>query len=138
MGDYTDRIENYAILYPRLFSGNPFDVGHPPGWNSLVAELMSEIEKINENLPQEEWATVAQIKEKFGGLRFYMNSYPKQYSEEIDKLIDAAEDTSVVTCVVCGAQGKMCNNGWISPYCDQHWPEIEPQPSNKVRRGPDD
>jgi hypothetical protein len=56
-----------------------------------------------------------QVKEKFGGLRFYMT----YYVEEIEKLIDEAESKSYQTCERCGAPGKSREGGWILTLCDE-------------------
>lgn len=58
-----------------------------------------------------------QIKEKFGGLRFYYiggDSY-------IRGLVTMAEAMSEVTCEACGNIGKHRSGGWIKTLCDEHW-----------------
>lgn len=57
-----------------------------------------------------------QVKEKFGGLRFYVNgANDKQY-----ELIDFAESLSLTTCEVCGKKGKRNRSGWITTRCKEH------------------
>jgi len=57
-----------------------------------------------------------QVKEKYGTLRFYMN-----YSiNEMEDLIQIAEDKSAVTCEVCGEPGELRNHGWLFTFCDRH------------------
>lgn len=55
-----------------------------------------------------------QVKEKFGGLRFYYNGG----SEYVDGLVAMAEAISYVTCERCGKVGKPNNSGWIVTLCD--------------------
>jgi hypothetical protein len=58
----------------------------------------------------------SQVKEKFGGLRFYVNG-------AIDKhwnFISFAENMSYRTCEECGAPGKTYTNGWHTTLCDIH------------------
>lgn len=55
-----------------------------------------------------------QVKEKFGSLRFYMTSN----TDEIDDLIDKAEEKSYKTCEECGCPGKLRNGGWMTTLCD--------------------
>lgn len=55
-----------------------------------------------------------QIKEKFGGLRYYMGSETKAMTEAISE----AERKSFETCEQCGAPGKLRRGGWISTLCD--------------------
>lgn len=59
---------------------------------------------------------IMQIKEKFGGLRWYDNVSTKKVSEIINKY----EYISMKTCIVCGEPATYISNGWISPYCDKH------------------
>lgn len=86
------------------------------GWDELIADLCYEIEEL---LEHEVWADeppfVTQIKEKFGVLRFYMSAS----TEEIDDLIENAENLSVQTCEICGKAGiPRIIKGWIMTRCD--------------------
>ena len=52
------------------------------------------------------------VKEKFGGLRFYMS----HMTDEMDELIEWAENASLTTCENCGEAGEVQQiNGWL--YC---------------------
>lgn len=59
---------------------------------------------------------VQQVKEKFGGLRFYYD----QGNEYISGLVSMAEAMSYVTCEVCGDSGKVRKNGYFRTLCDCH------------------
>ena len=59
---------------------------------------------------------VYQVKEKFGGLRFYINSG----TDEINKRIRKAEDDSYETCETCGEPGELRKDGWWTVACDKH------------------
>lgn len=84
------------------------------GWIPLITDL---IEKLAE-LDTEKQLRVHQIKEKFGGLRFYINSG----TEEMYNLINEAEEKSYHTCEVCGKEGKLREDlGWIKTLCDDHY-----------------
>ena len=64
-----------------------------------------------------------QVKEKFGGLKFYMTTY----SDEIRNLIDKTQALSLKTCEECGKPGEKTNTGWIRTLCkncDENWVEI--------------
>lgn len=76
-----------------------------------VDELISIVDQEKENLP-----TLVQIKEKFGGLRFYMDGG----TPEMHNYVSFAETMSSVTCESCGAPGKSRNDGWIRVLCDAH------------------
>lgn len=60
---------------------------------------------------------IMQVKEKYGGLRFYTGGMPEEwYSHE-----HAWEYISEHTCVKCGKfPVPMRYFSWWSPYCDQH------------------
>ena len=76
------------------------------GWAHLVKKCydICEKEKIN----------ILQIKEKFGGLRFYVNREPPRLSQMIEK----CENESLVTCEDCGKKGTQRRGGWIRTLCD--------------------
>jgi hypothetical protein len=57
----------------------------------------------------------SQIKEKFGGLRFYMT----HATDKMYDLINEAERKSYTTCEVCGAPGEERGGGWIRTLCDE-------------------
>ena len=56
----------------------------------------------------------SQVKEKYGGLRFYMTCG----TDEIFDLIEKAEALSYKTCEECGEPGEERNTGWIRTLCD--------------------
>lgn len=62
---------------------------------------------------------IEQIKEKFGGLRWYAYGDTKDTLEIIRKY----EDISEHTCIVCGKGATYRSTGWICPYCEEHKPE---------------
>lgn len=100
------------------------------GWNNILWDLMEEIERIDEKRA----TVILQIKEKFGGLRFYV-----KFREEIDKVdrriinacISSAESRSFQTCEVCGKYGTRRSGGWIKTLCNEHHKERE---ENKRKR----
>ena len=56
-----------------------------------------------------------QVKEKFGGLRFYVGAS----TPEMEKRIDQAEEESFQTCENCGEPGKGSNVGyWYLTLCE--------------------
>lgn len=56
---------------------------------------------------------VTQIKEKFGGLRFYYSGG----DEHISGMVTMVEALSIVTCEACGAPGSKTRSGWIRVLC---------------------
>jgi hypothetical protein len=80
------------------------------GWLGIVKSLI-------EDLIQLGWdKQICQVKEKFGGLRFYINSG----SDEIHKRIAEAESKSHEVCEKCGEPGKSISGSWIFTLCDFH------------------
>ena len=77
------------------------------GWESLYKPLIK--------LCQENNVTITQIKEKYGGLRFYVYSAP----DWLHDLIDAAEEKSITVCELCGAPGELRGASWYMTRCDE-------------------
>ena len=86
--------------------GAPFPLGDAqrcvgPGWAGLVAECY-------EMLP--DGSTLEQVKEKYGGLRFYATPDVVGIAE--------VEERSLSVCEDCGAPGILREGGWIRTMCD--------------------
>ena len=60
---------------------------------------------------------VLQVKEKFGGLRFYVNC---RRNEAIRQRIGIAADESFRTCEICGQPGTLREARCIKTLCDEH------------------
>ena len=89
-----------------------FDVGE--GWYGILYNLIEGIR--NNDQKKGDWVTkVTQIKEKFGGLRFYVTGT----SDKNWKLIRAAEEKSLATCEVSGSEVEVgtWNDGWVKTMC---------------------
>jgi hypothetical protein len=86
------------------------------GWKDLIHPLI--------DLCESEGVTITQIKEKFGGLRFYVGAA----SEAVHKAIEEAEKKADLTCEECGEPGvKCCPKYWIRTLCEKHAEEYERQ-----------
>jgi len=79
-------------------------------WNE---EHPAELRDVREPVPQ---VVASQVKEKFGGLRFYYSGG----DDEIHGMVRMAEAMSEVTCEVCGSPGTQGGGGWISTLCETH------------------
>lgn len=78
-----------------------FGVECGKGWYGLLQPIIDYITEYNENIEKEDDKLVPlQIKEKFGGLRVYMN----YCTEELKKLINKAEEESYHVCEICGSK----------------------------------
>lgn len=86
------------------------------GWEPIIRKCAEKIEAEIAKLPEDmrQQVKAEQVKEKFGGLRFYMTSE----SDAISAAIKEAESASYRTCELCGAPGKRRGGGWIQTLCD--------------------
>jgi hypothetical protein len=111
--------------YPKMFEGKYGGFAVGAGWYPIIKALCENIQhhidwKNRKSLvvPQVE---VEQIKEKFGGLRFYYTGG----DDEISGMVRMAEAWADVACEECGAAGKRRNGGWIRTLCDKHEEEYQ-------------
>jgi len=81
------------------------------GWLKLIDELSKKITELDPDVQ------VSQVKEKFGGLRFYIDGG----SDEVHKLIEEAEEESYKTCEGCGTKENVSQTktGWVKTLCDE-------------------
>lgn len=89
------------------------------GWFELIYDMCKKIKSITK---LKGVVVAQQVKEKFGGLRFYIYSHPKneQIGNKIYTLINDAAAKSFTTCEICGAPGKRNKTGWLSTLCEEH------------------
>ena len=98
------------------------------GWKSLICRLVDALDRTK--VPYR----IVQVKEKFGGLRFYLEEGPLRLdllgpgrrvsmtgkprkNAEIFKLISRAETRSFTICETCGKPGKPRKGVWIKTLC---------------------
>ena len=75
------------------------------GWASLVQPLIDQCNK--------EGVKIIQVKEKFGGLRFYTD----RGSPELEKAISDAENRSFDICEDCGSEQSVT----VAPRTGRYW-----------------
>jgi hypothetical protein len=85
------------------------------GWYDIIYDLSSKLEPLIAEMSEDGRPRASQVKEKFGGLRFYMSSE----TDEMSKLISEAESASYITCEKCGAPGEQRGGGWVKTLCDE-------------------
>ena len=79
------------------------------GWFDIIYQLSKKISEIDPK------CRAQQVKEKFGGLRFYISGG----NEKIDELINLAEEESYKTCENCGSKENVSQtDGWIKTLCE--------------------
>ena len=100
--------DKFKGRWPMMFKDVECWFWLPAGWEQIVWDLCEKIEP----LADDEFR-VTNVKEKFGGLRFYVSGGP----DEVYKLIDEAEGLSFETCQSCGLPGTRGGSGWIVTLC---------------------
>lgn len=93
-----------------------FSLEFDPGWDQIVLDLARELDEIDP-----EWQPV-QIKEKFGGLRCYLDSgnMSDDVYDAVSDAVERAERRASRTCEICGSPGELRNGGWMKTLCDEH------------------
>jgi hypothetical protein len=90
---------------------------HGDGWFDIVWRLCKDLEPLVAEVEKAgRRFEVLQVKQKFGGLRFYVN----HGTDAIRNLIEAAQLESVRTCELCGQTGSRRDGDWIPAVCDEH------------------
>lgn len=92
----------------------------PNGWRKAFGEQMCE--EIKQVLVKANYLydyRVAQVKEKYGSLRWYDEGAPSSIYKELQDIINKYEEISERTCIWCGRPATKISLGWISPWCDK-------------------
>lgn len=100
--------------YPKMFE-HCFEVSVPPGWESVVFCLTDYLQYTtdNNNEPQ---VVVNQVKEKYGGLRYYVDSA----SDEQYGAINFACRLAYGICEKCGSMQDVttkATKSWVRTLC---------------------
>ena len=87
------------------------------GWFDIIWRLSSRLEYLINQVPEEEQGNyrAAQVKEKYGGLRFYMTLS----TDKMNEVIQLYEDMSYEICEICGELGKVNIEGWLMTRCER-------------------
>lgn len=115
--------------YPKIFANRYADMRttamcwgfeHGDGWYNIIDQLCGNIQHHidwkNRGGQVMQQVVAAQVKEKFGTLRFYYDGG----DDYIGGLVSMAESMSGVTCETCGKPGKLREGGWLRTLCDEH------------------
>lgn len=139
--------EELFVKYPSLFvevlkEKDPeqkpwpirFGISCSNGWFKIIDELCalisSSLAQFKQRNKTEVGLRVVQIKEKFGGLRFYYtwsagNDVSDDLLPKIDRLksriegaVQLAENLSLFTCELCAAPAECTTEGWYHTTCE--------------------
>ena len=81
------------------------------GWTTILLPLVNFCLAHN--------IQILQVKEKFGGLRFYTaRAHDQETADTLDKMCREAEEAAEKTCEFCGAPGHPREGGWIKTLCN--------------------
>lgn len=120
--------QEFYDKYPELFpKGEPYCGFHcDHGWWPIIDKLCSgikaELDIVNADTDDKSEIIVAQVKEKFGGLRFYIDekSSNEAFKTKIRSLIKDAESQSECTCEKCGQPGSLTKiRAYVVTMCNQ-------------------
>ena len=115
--EYDAFVKQLETAYPQMFAGKYGGIECAAGWwpiiTSLCANIQSHVDWKKDDCPQ---VVVAQIKEKFGGLRFYYDGG----DEYVSGLVTMAAGWASHACEECGASGVLRHGGWLKTLCDTH------------------
>jgi hypothetical protein len=134
--------------YPKMFSHpyGGFAIG--PGWWSILESLCANIQSyidwrntvrsklLEDNpygtsIPEEvQQVVVEQIKEKFGGLRFYYSGG----DDRVIGMVQMAEVWADKSCETCGAPGTSGGRGWINTLCTTHRAEADAKYAERFKK----
>lgn len=128
---YVEFSRSMETDFPKMYSGKHGGFAVGAGWwpiiKSLSHAIQSHIDWKNEQKEKYgrgegcEQVTVDQVKEKFGGLRFYYQGG----DETIDGMVRMAEAWAGNSCEECGAPGVRTGDGWVRTLCHFHIAERE-------------
>lgn len=123
----TETVKNYEYLYTKyshLFTDGEkepvsmfgFECGN--GWYKILENLIDHIDRYIHHKYKRQgtefYFKITQIKEKFGGLRFYYDGG----DDAIFELVRYVENQSYHTCEFCGTnQEIMRSQGWVITAC---------------------
>jgi len=121
-----ERIGNLMAAHPSLFrKSDQIDFAVGEGWKGILTDLCDALEGIDGADLR-----VIQVKEKFGGLRFYIqwdylgpDNDQVDAEAHIDRLIRVAEEKAWETCENGGALGEIKRMSTLCSTCRTHLQE---------------
>ena len=125
---FTKQMEaRFPKMFAEPYGGFACGEGWWPILEALCGQIQHHVDWKNKQSEVVAQVTVNQIKEKFGGLRFYYSGG----DDAIDGMVSMAESWAAHSCETCGSPGKSRSGGWIKTLCDHH--EAERQQHMKER-----
>lgn len=108
-------VRAFKRRWPLYFSNVYCGFSLPEGWRDIVWKLCEDLQRNNIQI------RVAQVKEKFAGLRFYYDvpeGAPEDTWEKARELVSATEHFSYMVCEDCGTTKSVDVQGsWLTAKC---------------------
>lgn len=97
--DENNILENYEIDFP--------------GWKNIIKSTIDALNQCEEKI------IAVQIKEKFGGLRFYcrFDEIDENSASKMHEILSSAEEQSTKICFFCGSSPVRSNGRRWSLFC---------------------
>jgi hypothetical protein len=132
--DYEKFAQRMEKSYPKMYAGKYGGFAVGKGWWPIIERLSSNIQqhiewknRETEVVPQ---VVVEQIKEKFGGLRFYYQGG----DDNVAGMVRMAEAWADIACEDCGGIGKRRGGGWVRTLCDVHEAERQARIEEQAKK----
>lgn len=105
------------------WSYNLFGIECGDGWKSLYQPIIDYIQEYNRvHEGTDSFIEIHQIKEKFGGLRFYWGgeNVPEDVCDVLREMIRDAEAESFCVCEICGSRDNVgiTVDNWYTTICE--------------------
>lgn len=101
---------------------NTFHTSTPQGWDCLVEDFLEEINEAAKDYTSNT-VIVSEIKEKFGGMRIYVDYHlPDEQILEMEKIVSKYEHLSLKTCTMCGCEDHQMHKRrgyWDIVVCEE-------------------
>ncbi|HEY1133278.1 MAG TPA: hypothetical protein VGE77_01760 [Nocardioides sp.] len=108
-GEYADALAAILRRIPEHW-GRWIDC--QKGWYPILARLDTDLAALDAAYE------VHQVKEKFGGLRYYTHTEKDGVRERFETRIQQAEQEAYRTCELCGTAGSLAKRGtWYQTLC---------------------
>lgn len=108
----------------RFIAEAPKEIWCDEGWWLLIAKCDMEVSAIDPEY------TIFQIKEKFGGLRYYYSPSSPIHTPKMDEIVAKYERICSMTCEVSGKHGYLMKKSFQyktlhDSYLEQGWTKVE-------------
>lgn len=107
---------HFKEKWPLLYGDIPIDCHS--GWKELLEDLSEKLYAIMDKSDDpSRYPAVCQVKSKYGTLRYYLH----WFTDEMQTLVNEAEDKSEKICEICGKPGELdLRYFWVETVCNEH------------------